>query len=176
MASRAKIEANRRNAQHSTGPKTPGGKSRSSGNAAKHGLLARRVLLPAVPAGELAAFIARLRTDLQPEGELEDLLFERIVTATWRLRRTMRLDAEIEQLPEFESLWSEAGAGVTLIHDRVGRFEKLCRYETTLERYLYRALAEFRSLQVARRQRVSPNTESEKGKADSSAISPSIGI
>ncbi|WP_456822168.1 hypothetical protein [Bradyrhizobium sp. USDA 4502] len=38
MASDRQIEANRRNAKHSTGPKTDQGKVRSSRNARRHGL------------------------------------------------------------------------------------------------------------------------------------------
>ena len=37
MTSAAQMEANRRNAQHSTGPRTSAGRSRSSQNALKHG-------------------------------------------------------------------------------------------------------------------------------------------
>jgi hypothetical protein len=39
--SQRRIEANRRNAQRSTGPKTPEGKGKCAKNAVKHGLTAR---------------------------------------------------------------------------------------------------------------------------------------
>ena len=41
MASPRKIAANRRNAQHSTGPRTANGKGRSKHNALRHGLAVR---------------------------------------------------------------------------------------------------------------------------------------
>src|SRR5450759_5377218 len=46
MATLKQFEANRRNSQKSTGPKTPDGKSAVSMNALRHGLRARSVLLP----------------------------------------------------------------------------------------------------------------------------------
>ena len=45
MASKKQIEANRRNAKKSTGPKTEEGKAKSSTNARKHGLTSRQVWL-----------------------------------------------------------------------------------------------------------------------------------
>src|SRR3954454_15443473 len=42
MATQRQIAANRRNGQKSTGPKTKAGKTRSSGNAFRHGLTSRR--------------------------------------------------------------------------------------------------------------------------------------
>jgi hypothetical protein len=41
MTSQARIEANRKNARRSTGPKTAAGKARSRANALKHGLAAK---------------------------------------------------------------------------------------------------------------------------------------
>jgi hypothetical protein len=45
MASVAQIQANRSNAQKSTGPRTPQGKATASQNAVKHGLLAEQVVI-----------------------------------------------------------------------------------------------------------------------------------
>ncbi len=71
MTSAAQLEANRRNAQHSTGPRTSAGKSRSSENAVKHGFTAR--LLVGLQHGpfadnpdELRDFIQAVLAELAP--------------------------------------------------------------------------------------------------------------
>jgi hypothetical protein len=46
MATPAQIDANRANAQLSTGPSSPEGKAKSSHNALKTGLTGRTILLP----------------------------------------------------------------------------------------------------------------------------------
>jgi hypothetical protein len=46
MTTAPRIEANRRNALRSTGPKTEEGKSTAARNARKHGILSREVLMP----------------------------------------------------------------------------------------------------------------------------------
>lgn len=63
MASNRQIEANRSNAKRSTGPKTAGGKTRSSRNALRHGL-ARRCK-PDAPA--LATLMVAIRAGLACE-------------------------------------------------------------------------------------------------------------
>ena len=54
--SQARLEANRANAQKSTGPRTPEGKARSSRNAITHGLLARYVIPANDPVEDPAEF------------------------------------------------------------------------------------------------------------------------
>jgi len=95
MATLSQIEANRRNAQNSTGPRTPEGKAASSMNALKTGIDAESSVIPGEDAAALAALTERFHQDCQPQTEIESLLVDNIVRAAWRLRRFDRIDAEI---------------------------------------------------------------------------------
>ena len=53
MASQAQIEANRKNAKKSTGPKSENEKSVAKLNAVKHGLTAEHVIIPGEDLAEL---------------------------------------------------------------------------------------------------------------------------
>src|SRR5215213_8738251 len=95
MASEKQVKANRQNALKSTGPKTPEGKAAVRLNAVRHGLLSRETLLPGEDEEALRELGERLRDELQPVGELENLLVERIIASYWRLRRLGRVEAGI---------------------------------------------------------------------------------
>ncbi len=96
VVSNEQRHANRRNAQQSTGPKTPNGKARSARNALKHGLLARDVVINGPDLSETQAdfdsLLADLMSELQPRTLIEETLVERIVTGYWRLRRAQRFE------------------------------------------------------------------------------------
>ena len=89
MATQKQIEANRRNAKLSTGPKTAEGKARVSKNAIRHGVWS---IHPVVYGLELPqdweAFEAGIRESLAPVGMLEEALATRVAFCFWRLRRT----------------------------------------------------------------------------------------
>jgi hypothetical protein len=95
MTSTAKIEANRRNAQHSTGPKTAEGKAASSRNALRHGLTARQLILFDETEEDFANFHDELRAAHAPADAAEAALVERIAIAHWRLRRVWRAEAGV---------------------------------------------------------------------------------
>jgi hypothetical protein len=90
-----RIEANRRNAQRSTGPKTPEGKARTAQNAVVTGLLARGTLLPDEDPQALETLAEAMETAWKPEGTQEQLLVEMMVRALWRLGRLGRVEAGI---------------------------------------------------------------------------------
>ena len=95
MTSDKQIQANRRNALKSTGPKTPEEKAAVRLNANKHGLRSQKVLLPGEDEPALEELDENLRAELQPVGELENLLVDGIVAAHWRLRRLRRVETGI---------------------------------------------------------------------------------
>jgi hypothetical protein len=165
MTSEKQAQANRRNARKSTGPKTPEGKAAIRHNALKHGLLAQEVLIFGEDEDELISLTERMRNTLKPEGDLEELLVEQIVAASWRLRRLRHVEDGIfdvmfytspPNLPDHESHPAPtytSSLGQSFIQDAnsFNAFSKLSRYETTIGRSLYKALHELERLQAARR-------------------------
>jgi len=158
MASKKQIEANKRNALKSSGPKTPEGKDTARLNSTKHGLLSQEILLPGEDGEALKELGERLRAELQPVGELESLLVEKIVATHWRMQRLERVEAGIFAFDLYEELESMRSAdivtlGKSFIWDANGAnaFSKLSRYQTAIERSLYKAIHELQRLQAARR-------------------------
>src|SRR5688572_12792071 len=88
-----KRAANARNAQKSTGPKTPEGKERSSKNATTHGLYAATLLLPTESERRYHALRHMLLDSMNPQDAMELFFAEQIVTAAWRLNRVNDADA-----------------------------------------------------------------------------------
>jgi hypothetical protein len=83
MSTEAKIEANRANAQHSTGPRTDEGKARSSQNARQHGLSSRTVFVPAGREEEFTTLMQKLFAEVRPVGEIQMQYFEQLTHAAW---------------------------------------------------------------------------------------------
>jgi hypothetical protein len=108
MTSDKQIDANRKNALKSTGPKTPEGKDAVRLNALKHGLLSKETLLPGEDEEALTELDEGLREELQPVGVLENLLVDQIVSAYWRLSRLIRVEAGIFALELYGELAKRA--------------------------------------------------------------------
>ena len=201
MTSTNRAEANARNALQSTGPRTASGKAASRLNALKHGLLSREVLLADEDGDALSELEERVWEALDPHGELESLLVDRIVSSVWRLRRLNRIEvgvfawhqgwilverarrevqryertalAELAEKMDRPTITNEeahraalasvrelvahqeedvATLGLVFVRDAEGpdALSKMSRYETTIERGLYRALHELQRLQASR--------------------------
>src|SRR5947208_15124425 len=94
MATAAQVEANRRNAQMSTGPKSPAGKAKASLNSLKHGERAMTVtpVLPQEDPAERDEKIRRWVEDLQPVGDAERDLVARAAELSWLIDRDRRTE------------------------------------------------------------------------------------
>ena len=91
MATTAQIQANRRNALRSTGPRTEEGKEVSKLNAIKHGLAASTsVVLPHEDAGRYHQMRGALIETWQPANAQELLLVDQICQAWWATERSAR--------------------------------------------------------------------------------------
>ena len=156
MATEAQIEANRTNAQKSTGPRTAEGKAIVAQNAITHGLLARAGVIPGEDEHEFAAHREGLLQQLRPGAPLEEVLADRIVDLSWRLQRAVR-DQDVayaalyekyvegQPQPQEPGAW-QAALGRMIVEDFCGEavLERLQRYERRIESGFYKALKELR--------------------------------
>jgi hypothetical protein len=117
MTSERQKSANRANALHSTGPKTQEGKAAVRFNACRHGILARDVVLPGEDADAFEDLWDQVRADLSPVGPIEELLVDRIVNATWRLRRLARAETAL-------FYWRMHWLKASRLSDQVRSYEK----------------------------------------------------
>src|SRR5688572_4252976 len=98
MASQPQIDANRRNAQKSTGPITDAGKNTAKWNAMKHGMAAQASLLPHEDANAYDELHQSLLDEHRPGTGVELTLIDTIAAAYWRLLRARRAETEFLNL------------------------------------------------------------------------------
>jgi hypothetical protein len=111
MATQKQIDANRRNAQLSTGPKTEEGKKISSMNRLTTGLDADSQFV----LGESREDFAQLQTEWydyhQPANPEERFQLDKLIRCEWLQRRFFRIDA---QITEYQSMLVERATGYEL--------------------------------------------------------------
>ena len=156
--SQKQLEANRENAKLG-GVKTEEGKEISKYNALKHGILSREVLLEGEDEGSLIELGKRIRAEIKPVGEVELVLTDRIISNIWRLRRLLEVERAVMEWKREEVIahkyyfdkgedhGMKQATKEMLVNEDI---EKLIRYETTLERSIYKALHELQRMQATR--------------------------
>ena len=137
MTSIKQTEANRRNAQKSTGPRTPEGKAAVRLNALRHGLCARTAVLPNENAEEFQQLCADLETEWQPQGRTEQYLLEQMAVAQWKAARACNMEYNIY----------DQGA---LTESRMRTLEYVLKQQTRWERAYFKALRDLQALQKPR--------------------------
>ncbi|TKJ32822.1 MAG: hypothetical protein CEE38_07340, partial [Planctomycetes bacterium B3_Pla] len=84
MSTEAQINANRQNAQNSTGPRTAEGKAAVSQNALKHGLFSAVDVVFDESREDYDLLKEKMLAEMRPAGYMELILAERIVSLSWR--------------------------------------------------------------------------------------------
>ncbi len=98
MASARQIEANRRNALQSTGPKTEAGKQRSRRNAVRHGLTGKTGVGALEDAEDYKAFEAVIIGEFDAQSAVERELVLRLASLLRRLRRATITETGLDAL------------------------------------------------------------------------------
>jgi hypothetical protein len=139
-SSAARLTANTANAQHSTGPRTPEGRARSSQNARTHGLTARDLIITPDEQEEFEELLNGYQTDVQPQGETQQTLFEALVEAAWNLRRVRRAETKLcSNIPCLDLLDDQ---------EIQKKLDRLARHKVHIERTFHRSLKELKALQT----------------------------
>jgi len=155
--------ANRSNALKG-GIKTSKGKAISRYNAMKHGLLSKEVLIEGEDEKGLLQLERSIRAAIQPVGELELLLTDRVIANIWRLKRAMKVERNsMEWQKNYKEEFSFTGRSELLdqldpqtnrekIRNMIANpgTERMLRYESMIERSIYKALHELQRIQAAR--------------------------
>src|SRR5580658_6159618 len=158
------MEANRRNAQHSTGPRSEAGKKTSSLNALRHGLTSRVVVLPSEDLAAYRKFSDEFLSSLAPETFPERQCAQTIIDSQWRLNRVRSIEEGMlalgHQSPEGQIDYGhpEIHAALTAAavwRDHSQAFVNLSMHEQRLYRILtaaQKSLEDMKAKRIAARQ------------------------
>ncbi len=137
MISQKQLEANRRNAQLSTGPKSPEGKAAVRLNPLRHGLRARATLLPPENSEDFHQLCDDLEAEWQPQTRTEQLLLEQMAVSQWLLMRFALSEAGVfmNQMP---------------VKDQFDLLERYAAQRARLERSFSKAMHDLEHLQQHR--------------------------
>src|ERR1017187_7621324 len=138
MATPAQIEANRRNSEKSTGPRTAEGKARSCTNRLSHGFTSSVLFIADEEREEFNLLLADLHNEFQPATPSEQILLEKMVQNQWLALRAYRL----------QSIALNAPAAPGDVHPDLGL---LIRYHQSSDRGFYKARNELLNVQKERK-------------------------
>jgi hypothetical protein len=157
VATEKQFEANRQNAQKSTGPRTPEGRAAVRLNGVKHGLTAETIVLKGECQADFTNILESFEAEHDPTTPTEEALVVQLALANWRLRRLYHQEAGFytSKLKILASIQKDLnlddagrmGHAVGWSEPELGLFN---RQEARLERTFYRALHELQRLRKER--------------------------
>jgi hypothetical protein len=178
MSSQAQIDANRLNAQKSTGPQcrfhsstsTPEGRAAVRLNGVTHGLTAETLVLKGESESDFKAVFEALEAEYQPATPTEETLVADLAMATWRRRRLYNMEVgyynqRLRELADYANQEKcNDSCRLGMIADSNNNTMALIgRQEARLERSYYRALHELQRLRKEREAKLALVCKSEVG-------------
>ena len=134
MTSQRQLEANRANAQLSTGPKSKRGKARAKLNAVTHGLTARHIIIPGEKPEQFYKLRDGLITDFAPGSTIERELIDALAGSLLRRRRVPVVEAALLKRLMGDTLDNNLDI---LTDEELGQLENISRrfleYQRTLK-------------------------------------------
>ena len=159
MSTPNRAEANRANSQHSTGPKTPEGKQRSSLNALRHGLTGQIVVMPTEDLEAYRSHLESFTDEYNPKGATEANLVQALADTSWRLNRVAALETNLLTLGIASDLSPITGAPqqiqdamsiVAALESQSKALSNLSLHSQRLSRQFERTVAQLRDIQKTR--------------------------
>ena len=188
MSTDRQIEANRLNAQHSTGPTTPEGRAAVRLNGLKFGLYAETLVLPGEDPAEFEALLDRLHAEHQPATLTEELFVSQLAMASWRQKRVQRMEAAFYK-NEHKKQIAHDNRGYAAL-DPIGRLAYIAetdsdrgptsvlagftRYEARMESSIRNATQELRRCRAERRAQAQDNDKKAQGQNKDQTQSASV--
>jgi hypothetical protein len=155
MPEQNRIEINRENAQHSTGPNTEAGKKKVSLNALRHGLTSQLVVMPFEDLEAYKAHLQSFLDEYHPEGATEASLVQILADSTWRMNRATAMETNLVTYgAAFESddlTARSAEAMVAALESRSKALANFSMHTQRLSRQFEKAVIQLRALQQTRR-------------------------
>jgi hypothetical protein len=138
MSTEKQREANRANAQNSTGPTTDAGKAKCRLNGLSHGFAVRTVICLGETPQYFWALLRDFMADLKPANLLQQVLVEKIAQNHWT---SSRISCQLAVM------YGKIGEGPVLLSAFQLALPLLSRYQATADRNFHRCIAEFLKLQ-----------------------------
>jgi hypothetical protein len=162
MLSEKQLEANRANAQKSTGPKSTEGKERSRLNAYRHGLTAQVLVMTDEDMQAYNKFTADLVAAFSPADANERQLAQSYATLQWRINRAAALEENMLTLGLMEEIAENFNIDHPQAHNAAtyakafrhesAEFARLCMYSQRLISQSDKVLKQLKQFQSDRKQ------------------------
>src|SRR5208283_4065545 len=150
MSTTQQINANRQNAQRSTGPRSPEGKAVSRFNALRSGIDAQAQVIPGEDPAGLEVLAAEYQERFDTSTPECRMLVDTMIACEWLSRRLNRAEASLWKFAAMDTertFSSNDHPEGRVLDNRSREFERLQRRVNAVQRNYERALQQIRNIQ-----------------------------